>query len=92
MRPLAVYGPDNVTSGCISDLARATDVATRMVQVCAPRLLLLWAGSYINARVYLELWVFAENWACVLRRSRPSHNELTEAWGNRSGSPEVSHR
>jgi len=27
-----VYGPENVTSGCISDLAHATDVATRMVQ------------------------------------------------------------
>ncbi|KAF8517530.1 ATP-dependent peptidase [Hysterangium stoloniferum] len=27
-----VYGPENVTSGCISDLAHATDVASRMVQ------------------------------------------------------------
>ncbi|KAF8582330.1 ATP-dependent metallopeptidase Hfl [Ramaria rubella] len=27
-----IYGPENVTSGCLSDLARATDVATRMVQ------------------------------------------------------------
>jgi len=34
--PWPVYGPENVTSGCISDLARATDVATRMVQVRLP--------------------------------------------------------
>ncbi|GJJ12361.1 hypothetical protein Clacol_006602 [Clathrus columnatus] len=28
-----VYGPENVTSGCISDLAHATDVADRMVRL-----------------------------------------------------------
>lgn len=28
-----IFGHDNVTSGCSSDLQRATDVATRMIRV-----------------------------------------------------------
>lgn len=28
-----IYGHDDVTSGCSSDLQRATDVATRMIRV-----------------------------------------------------------
>ena len=30
---LAVYGTDNVTSGCSSDLRQATNIATEMVKV-----------------------------------------------------------
>jgi ATP-dependent metalloprotease len=30
-----IYGHDDVTSGCSSDLQRATDVATRMIRVSA---------------------------------------------------------
>ena len=29
-----IYGYDDVTSGCSSDLVRATDVATRMIRSC----------------------------------------------------------
>ena len=32
-----IYGYDDVTSGCSSDLTRATDVATRMIRVCYHR-------------------------------------------------------
>jgi ATP-dependent metalloprotease len=33
-----IYGKDDVTSGCSSDLQRATDVATRMIRVSLPPL------------------------------------------------------
>ena len=58
-----VYGPENVTSGCISDLAHATDVATRMVQVyiAYPT----YCGG-ISQAVFSELWIFPEDWASVL--------------------------
>ena len=29
-----IYGREDVTSGCSSDLQRATDVAARMIRVC----------------------------------------------------------
>jgi ATP-dependent Zn protease len=29
-----IFGHDDVTSGCSSDLQRATDVAARMIRVC----------------------------------------------------------
>ena len=31
LTPIIVYGPDSVTSGCVSDLYQATNVATAMV-------------------------------------------------------------
>lgn len=52
-RPLLVYGPENVTSGCISDLAHATDVATRMVQVCK---------IFIPAAECYAQFLFAQNY------------------------------
>lgn len=34
-----IYGRDETTSGCSSDLTRATDVATRMIRVSHGRIL-----------------------------------------------------
>lgn len=47
-----IYGKDDVTSGCSSDLQRATDVAARMIRVRAA-----FGRGTRKTLIGVELWV-----------------------------------
>jgi ATP-dependent Zn protease len=45
-----IYGRDDVTSGCSSDLQRATDVATRMIRVSHSSITIILSLSFYHQR------------------------------------------